>query len=232
MTAMLASVRNEEEAALARAAGADIIDLKDPDRGALGALDTDLVRHILNKSDKDRPFSATIGDVPFHADRIGPMVTAMAETGVDYVKVGVFGNPEDVESLRTLQAASLRGIQVVLVLFAEDPFPRDFGVYARHGVAGIMLDTRDKHSGSLRDKLPDRQLQAFVAQTRAVKLYCGLAGSLSSADIPALTALAPDYLGFRGALCSKHCRTAGLDGEAIRQIRLSLAETGGISQCA
>jgi len=232
MTAMLASVRNAEEAALAHAAGADIIDLKDPDRGALGALDTDLVRHILSRSDKGRPFSATIGDMPFRAENIGPMVAAMAETGVDYVKVGVFGNPEDVESMRALQAASLRGIQIVLVLFAEDPFPRDFGGYARHGIAGVMLDTRDKRSGSLRDKLPDRQLRDFVAQARAAKLLCGLAGSLSRGDIPALTALAPDYLGFRGALCREHCRTAGLDGEAIRRIRQSLAETGGMSQCA
>lgn len=232
MTAMLASVRDEEEARLAHAAGVDIIDLKEPGRGALGALDAELVRHILSQSDKGTPFSATIGDIPFRADLIEPEIIAMAATGVDFVKVGVFGDPEDAEAMRILHAASRQEIQVVLVLFAEDRFPPDFSVYARHGLAGVMLDTRDKQSGSLRDKLPDSQLQAFVEQARAVNLFCGLAGSLSQADIPALTALAPDYLGFRGALCRKRCRTARLDGEAIRQIRQSLAGAGGMSQCA
>jgi uncharacterized protein (UPF0264 family) len=232
VTAMLASVRNEEEAVLARSAGVDIIDLKDPDRGALGALETELVRRIVSRHYKEIPFSATIGDIPFRAESIGPEIAAMAETGVDFVKVGVFGDPGDAACMRTLHAASMRGIRVVLVLFAEDPLPRDFRVYARHGIAGIMLDTRDKHSGSLRDKLPDCQLQAFVTQAREVKLFCGLAGSLSQADIPALTNLAPDYLGFRGALCRRHCRTDGLDSEAIRQIRLLLTETGDMSQCA
>jgi uncharacterized protein (UPF0264 family) len=232
MTAMLASVRNEEEAVLARSAGVDIIDLKDPDRGALGALETELVRRIVSRHYKEIPFSATIGDVPFSADQIGPMVAAMAEAGVDFVKVGVFGDPGDMACMRTLHAASMRGIRIVLVLFAEDSFPRDFSVYARHGIAGVMLDTRDKHSGSLRDKVPDHQLQGFVTQARAANLLCGLAGSLSQADIPALITLDPDYLGFRGALCGGHCRTAGLDSEAIRQIRLSLAQSGGMSQCA
>ena len=38
MTLFLASVRDEREAAAARAGGADIIDFKDPSNGALGAV--------------------------------------------------------------------------------------------------------------------------------------------------------------------------------------------------
>ena len=39
MTRFLASVRDAEEAELALETGADIIDLKEPNRGALGAVD-------------------------------------------------------------------------------------------------------------------------------------------------------------------------------------------------
>ena len=45
MTALLASVRSVAEAELALAGGADVIDLKDPSQGALGALPLSLI-HI------------------------------------------------------------------------------------------------------------------------------------------------------------------------------------------
>ncbi|TXN31756.1 (5-formylfuran-3-yl)methyl phosphate synthase, partial [Methylobacterium sp. WL19] len=44
---LLVSVRDAAEAAMATAAGADLIDAKDPDHGALGALPTGTVRAIV-----------------------------------------------------------------------------------------------------------------------------------------------------------------------------------------
>ena len=41
MTQLLISVKNVKETLIALDAGVDIIDLKDPDNGALGALDVD-----------------------------------------------------------------------------------------------------------------------------------------------------------------------------------------------
>ncbi len=64
MTAMLASVRTLDEALLALAGGADIIDLKDPARGALGALDQATARNIVAAIGGRAPVSATIGDLP------------------------------------------------------------------------------------------------------------------------------------------------------------------------
>lgn len=232
MTGMLASVCNEREARLVHHAGVDIIDLKDPRRGALGALDTELVRHIVGRTDRELPYSATIGDIPYRADLIEPRINAMAATGVAYVKVGVFGDPLDAGVLRMLQGLSQRNVRIILVLFAEDVLPTDFRIHARHGIAGVMLDTRDKQSGSLRDKLSDRQLRAFVDGARSARLLCGLAGSLAESDIPLLRGLEPDYLGFRGALCRGRQRTARLDAGLVRRIRAALTDGAGISQCA
>jgi uncharacterized protein (UPF0264 family) len=231
VTGMLASIRDEEEARLVRRAGVDVIDLKNPAAGALGALETELVRRIVNRTDKGVPFSATIGDVPYRAPLIEPRIRAMAETGIDYVKVGVFGDPFDAAVLDMLQGFSQRGVQIILVLFAEDPLPRDLRYFADAGAAGVMLDTRDKRTGSLRDKLPDRRLQAFVRMARSAGLLCGLAGSLSETDVPALRALEADYLGFRGALCGEGRRSAALDAGLVRRLRVSVTD-GGVSCCA
>lgn len=231
MTGMLASVRDEREARLVRRAGVDVIDLKDPAAGALGALETELVRRIVDRTDKGVPFSATIGDVPYRAPVIEPRIRAMAETGVDFIKVGVFGDALDAAVLDMLRGFSRQAVRIILVLFAEDPLPRDFRLLADSGAAGVMLDTRDKRTGSLRDKLPDRSLRTFVRQARAAGLLCGLAGSLSPGDVPALRELGADYLGFRGALCRGRRRSARLDAGLVRRLRLTVTD-GGISRCA
>lgn len=47
MTLMLASVRSQEEAEIALAQGADIIDCKEPAHGALAALPLNIVHDIV-----------------------------------------------------------------------------------------------------------------------------------------------------------------------------------------
>ena len=68
MNGMLASVRDWEEAQIALNAHVDIIDLKQPDLGALGALDIDTIGDIVTKIDFRCPVSATIGDLPMQAE--------------------------------------------------------------------------------------------------------------------------------------------------------------------
>ena len=88
MSGLLASVRSTAEASLAAKHGADIIDLKDPGSGALGALPVNTVRTIVQVLDGVRPVSATIGDIAFRAELIRPAILSMAETGVD--RIGSF----------------------------------------------------------------------------------------------------------------------------------------------
>jgi uncharacterized protein (UPF0264 family) len=61
-------------------------------------------------------------------------------------------------------------------------------------------------------------------------LAAGLAGALRVEHIPALVALGPDVLGFRGALCRHGRRQAAIDAEAVigvrRAIPARLASTG------
>lgn len=220
MTAMLASVNSLDEANLVQAVGVGIIDLKQPEQGALGALSLIEVRQIVSALDAETRLSATIGDLPMQAELVLAASRAMAETGVDFVKIGFFPGGDWQACIQQLASLAAEGVALIAVLFADsDP---DFAVLealAAAGFAGAMLDTMDKQSGSLTGIYPTAVLAGFVSRCHELNLLCGLAGSLTAADIQPLLGLKPDYLGFRGALCQHHRRTAALDSGQIVRIR-------------
>ena len=220
MTGFLASVSSVDEAQLVRSLGADVIDLKDPARGALGALDEDSVRAIVSLPDKNTMLSATVGDLPAYAAELEAAVTGMHGCGVDIVKVGVFDRTISPFMLSILDRLAGRSISIVLVFFAElYPPDIDFKRLRRGGITGVMLDTCEKANGSLRDKLDDGTLAEFVRKAGWAGLMTGLAGSLTREDIPPLLRIGPDYLGFRGALCKQHQRTSQIDAAKVTEIR-------------
>lgn len=229
MTGLLASVRNLAEARLALAGGADIIDLKEPWKGALGAVPTARMCEIRSALGPGARLSATIGDHPMHPQSLAAAVATTAATGVDYVKVGFFAGGDRDGCIAALAATAARGVAIVAVLFA------DLGIdlalldtLQGAGVRGAMLDTASKGTG-LRQQLKSPQLSLFVQRCRERDLLCGLAGSLRLADIPTLLALGPDYLGFRGALCNGD-RRGRLDASALAAVRAAIPPHCG--ECA
>jgi dihydroneopterin aldolase len=234
MTMLLASVTSGREAELALAHGADIIDLKEPANGALGALDPAVVREAVTAVAGRRPTSAVTGDLPMDPGTIVAAVQSMAATGVDFVKVGLFPNPQRDECIRALAPLAQR-IRIVGVMFADCETESTSAVsrtrpgiggatglvplLAQAGFAGAMLDTARKGAGRLLDHADVAILAQFVRTCRSHGLMTGLAGSLEAPDVPRLLLLSPDYLGFRGALCVRHDRRAGLDPAAFGLIR-------------
>ncbi|HEX5314319.1 MAG TPA: (5-formylfuran-3-yl)methyl phosphate synthase, partial [Gammaproteobacteria bacterium] len=78
MTHMLASVTGPAEAEVAVAGGADIIDLKDPSRGALGAVPIATVARTVAAVGQRRETSAVTGDLPMQPDLVVAAAKAMA----------------------------------------------------------------------------------------------------------------------------------------------------------
>jgi (5-formylfuran-3-yl)methyl phosphate synthase len=219
MTLLLASVTGPDEAAVALAHGADIIDLKDASRGALGALDRDVLRATVAAVGGRCPVSAVTGDLPMEPDVIAAAVARTAETKVDYVKVGLFDGPRRQDCIRAL-APLAQATKIVGVMFADRGADNDLiKLMAESGFAGAMLDTADKSAGRLIDCMDVAALRVFVGACREHGLLAGLAGSLEAPDVPRLLLLEPDYLGFRGALCIGRDRTARIDPAAIAVIR-------------
>ncbi|MCX7097284.1 MAG: (5-formylfuran-3-yl)methyl phosphate synthase [Methylococcales bacterium] len=225
MTQMLASVNCLAEALLVLDAGVGIIDLKQPAQGALGALDTVLVKHIVTEINGRSPVSATIGDLPMLPNPVFNAVLAMAETGVDYIKIGFFPGDDWSGTLQKLSEISQTSA-LIAVLFADTAFDLNFlGDLKKAGFSGVMLDTMDKRQGTLTQLMAAKDIAEFVGTAKSLQLLCGLAGSLRLSDVPELMRHQPDYLGFRGALCQQHQRSAALDPHAVEQIRDAIGNT-------
>ena len=218
MTLLLASVGNAAEAEIALQFGADIIDLKNSAEGALGALALEDARVALKTVARRRPTSATLGDPPYHAGALAERARALIEAGVDDLKLAV--DASALEQLGETLRALARDVALIGMMFADrapdfDLLPR----LAALGFKGAMLDTSDKKGGRLLTHLDVARLEAFCARCRGLGLISGLAGSLEAPDIPRLLLVAPDVLGFRGALCRGHDRKGAIDPAAVSLIR-------------
>lgn len=219
---LLASVADLREIGTALALGADLIDLKDPAGGALGAWPLGTLPAAVAKVAGRRPVSATVGDLPMEPDLLVAAARRAAAAGVDLVKVGFFAGGDHAACAAALGAPAVEGARLVAVLMADQG--PDLGLIPAlraAGFAGAMLDTADKAGGGLRARLPADALRRFVGAARGAGLLTGLAGSLGVADVAPLATLAPDYLGFRGALC-RGARAGALDPAAFAAVRRAL----------
>jgi len=219
MTLMLASVTSPAEAEMVSAGGADIIDLKDPAKGALGALDTGVSAHIVRLVGKRKPVSAAAGAADGGPREVVDAVAAVAATGVDYVKVAISRDRAAADCVRAL-GRHANGTKLVGVFFADcEPNLDMLALMAGSGFTGAMLDTAKKGAGRLLDHMDVAALDCFINRCRKNGLMSGLAGSLEAPDVPRLLPLQPDYLGFRGSLCHGRMREGAIDAASVRVIR-------------
>lgn len=240
---LLVSVRSLAEARLAAMHGADLIDMKEPQAGALGALPLASIEAIVRGLRVAHPtlrLSATVGDGPAAQDdaSIAAVLHRVAQTaacGVDDVKVGIApGEHELLAQLGMLAAAGLpHGAQIVPVLLADDGVPAELLARAcRLPFGALMLDTQDKPRGSLVARRAPAELRAFVAMAHEHGRLAGLAGSLRQDDLPALHATHCDFAGFRGAVCHGDRRgeldaqrVAALHGARLRAVARDTSST-------
>lgn len=223
---LLASVTSEAEALVAATGGADIIDCKDPAMGALGALPHAVVARIRDAVPAHIPVSATIGDLPAEPEPVVSAARAMAATGCDIVKVGLFPGGDLRATVAHLGRHVAPQTSLVAVLLADAPFDTTLvAALGDAGFSGVMLDTASKDGRSLLDHRDADALRAFIAEAHAAGLFAGLAGSLRVTQIPELLALEPDVLGFRGALCRASDRRASLDASALAAVRRAIPQS-------
>jgi uncharacterized protein (UPF0264 family) len=234
---MLASVRDLDEAQIVLDAGVALIDLKEPADGALGALPIGMIHAVVAGVAGRTITSATAGNIEPDARLLQAAMARVAATGVDYVKAGLFPagwlqGARDYTAVRCCLAglAPLPAARRIAVLFADLAPPLDLvDAVADAGFDGVMMDTALKDGRSLPDIARGDWLAGFIERARARGLLCGLAGALREGHIEAMSALAPDYLGFRGALCSRASRSQGLDAEAVRRVVSRLRRHGPAS---
>ncbi len=116
---LLVSVADVRDARAALAGGADLIDAKEPRRGALGAVAPERLRAICRAVGAHRPVSAALGDATDSA-HIGRATRAAVAAGVTYVKIGFrgTGSAARVRELADACGAGTDG-HVILVGYAD-----------------------------------------------------------------------------------------------------------------
>lgn len=211
---LLVSVVSAAEARAALLGGADLIDAKDPRRGALAAVTPRALRSICAAVRSRRPVSAALGDAVDEA-AIERGAGAAAAAGVAYVKVGFRGitSPDRALALATAAARGARATggatKVVVVAYADATRAGSLSpsalveIAARAGAGGVLLDTAFKDRGSLFDILDVARVAQWLAAARTTGggLFTALAGSLGEPGLRTALALGADIVGVRGAAC-------------------------------
>jgi len=232
---LLVSVVDDDEARLAVAGGVDVVDVKNPAEGSLGAPAPGVIAQVRSVVPAEMPLSAAIGDLPSLPGTAALAALGAARSGAAYVKIGLWGSSTTEQAVAVLRAArdAVDGdAAVVAVTYADAarvpsrPLPPRLLVDAAHraGVAGCLIDTSVKDGHGLLSWLAPDDLADIVAEAHGAGLEMGLAGQLRAEDLPAIRASGADIAGVRSAACLDGRRTAPLDPERIALLRAVCAE--------
>jgi uncharacterized protein (UPF0264 family) len=234
---LLVSVRSAAEAEAALAGGADLIDVKEPKRGSLGAADARTLAAVLTTVAGLRPVSAALGELRESFWKGPPALPGLA-----YVKWGLSGfrghaaplwQWELTCAVRRLAEVNA-GCKAVAVAYAdweraEAPPPDEvLALAAELRLGAFLLDTWGKDGRTLLDWLPAAEVARLCERGRAAGLPVALGGSLGPAQLAALAAARPDWFAVRGAACCNGDRSAAVEAGRVRQLaELVTAATRG-----
>src|SRR2546429_3620884 len=201
---LLISVAGPAEARAALRGGADVIDAKDPRRGALGPVSPQRLAAIRAAVAGARPLSAAVGDATSE-QAVAGAVAAAHSVGVAFVKLGLAGVTSEARADR-LAVAARRAVEtavvtrLVLVAYADWrsaaslPPARVVAVAADTGAAGVLLATATQPAPLFAGEAP-AGVAAWVAAAHAAGLFAALAGGLSGPDLARARSLGADVVG-------------------------------------
>ena len=217
---LLVSPINVEEARNCLEGGADIIDVKNPREGSLGANYPDVIQAV-RVAIGDHPLSAAIGDMMFKPGTVALAAYGVASCGVDYVKVGLLDFSSLHEAYQTLSQVkkSVRivspHIKIVAAGYADfcrvnSLEPSQILKAASKADCDVaMLDTAIKDGKGLFYWLNETVLRSFIEESHKRGMLAALAGSLLEEDLLVVKELGTDIVGVRGVACSGYDRNSG-----------------------
>lgn len=225
MTGLLVSVRNADEAAVALAAGVDVIDVKEPLRGSLGAAAAETIQSVIELVGDRAMVSAACGElVDWNPSASTNSVSLLH--GLSLAKIALARCDDMLDWKRRWQDWTTTlpaGTKPVGVVYADRAIARSPAWQEIVALAGevrspyVLVDTFDKSAGTLFDHWTAGTLRGFAAETRAAGIGFVLAGSLRGDEIRHARDFEPDFVAVRGAAC-RGGRTGAIDAAAIHQI--------------
>jgi (5-formylfuran-3-yl)methyl phosphate synthase len=217
MPKLLISVRSIEEARLALDAGVDVIDVKEPLAGALGAASPAVIGEIVRLVDGQCLTSFACGELLQSAADVLRQVHQLAQDtssaparAADFVKVGLAG----CRSLDDWPTPWRRFLSLV---------PNRCAQQASYvGCSAVLIDTFDKRGDGLLRLHPLDTVTAWINEIHSRNMQVAVAGRLALDDVVRVAPLGADYVAARGAVCSPD-RLGSLDQKRLQRLRLLLA---------
>lgn len=233
---LLVSVRSPSEAAAALAGGADIIDVKEPERGPLGRADDETIRAVLDVVAGRRPVSAALGELVDGESRPNDARLRFVKWGLARCERIPSGDAGSWRKTLTLELSRRAKPQAVVVAYADwqcaqAPPAHEVVAFACQRPGNVLLvDTYCKEPAprsparpTLLDWLPASDIAAICKQCRAAKVRVALAGSLTLDEIKEMRFAEPNWFAVRGAVCATGDRRSEIEVERVRQLALYLS---------
>jgi (5-formylfuran-3-yl)methyl phosphate synthase len=228
---LLVSVRSGDEARLAQAGGASIIDVKEPGQGPLGRAGFSVWRDVCAAVEAEVPVSVALGELTEWLGPDSPVPPVDAWAGINFRKLGLagvaFGWGLAWQGLRARldEATGPPWIAVICSDWQEAlaPHPEEILAVAQESttIAGVLVDTWNKGHRLRLDPGNHPWLERFSRDRRGKLL--AIAGSLGLDTIPLLEPFAPDIVAVRGAACVGGDRRADVDPARVAKLAKAAA---------
>jgi uncharacterized protein (UPF0264 family) len=233
MSKLLVSVRSAREAEIALIAGVDLIDVKEPVNGPLGAAAVDVIAQVMCVVDRRRPLSVALGELVDNGAQYSARVTEQCwREPPTFAKIGLAhcgarpGWQREFEAALSVLPDETRRVAVAYADFeaAASPTPNEILLAGKSlGCRAALLDTFDKRGPGLLRLWSAPEIAQWIHSVREAGMQAVVAGQLSIADCTAIASYKPDYVAVRGAACWPD-RCGQIDARRIAQ--LCLAVTG------
>jgi len=237
---LLVSVRSAAEAEVAGAAGAAIIDIKEPSRGPLGCAEAAEAVAAITAVAGRAAVTIAAGELaaaPLRiADHVAEIV-ARLPAGLP-APVAAKAGPAGLSiagwrrEFAALKQALPAGIEAVAVAYADcqlAPAPPPEAILAAavaSGAATLLVDTFDKQGPGLFGVASAADLDRWLEQAHADGVALAVAGRLSAADVVAAWRAGADVVGVRTAACVGG-RQGRIDGPRVRALGMLLLVSTG-----
>lgn len=225
----LVSPINEKEAIVADQGGADIIDVKNPKEGSLGANFPWIIKSVKEAIGSKKPISATIGDFNYKPGTASLAALGAAVAGAEYIKVGLYDIQNEKQALDMLvnitKAVKDYDATKKVVASGYSDYKRINSISPlllpaigkSAGVDIVMMDTGIKDRRSTFEFMSEKELIEFTSLAKSNGLQSALAGTLKFEDLPILKRIKPDIIGVRGMVCGGD-RNTSIQKELVEKL--------------
>lgn len=229
---VLVSPKSLIEAIEAIEGGADIIDVKNPSEGSLGANFPWVISEVAKIAKKyGKEVSATTGDMPYKPGTASLAALGAVVAGADYVKVGLYGVKNEFEAremiIGVVKAVKSYDESKKVVIAGYGDYYRINAIsplklpeiVAECGADVVMVDTAIKDGSSIFDHMSLEDMKNFVSMAKENGLKCAIAGNLGWGHVDVLKKLSPDIIGVRTIVCEKG-RDSQIKRELVRKLKM------------